>query len=67
MYVYVTMKSTENLKLSPLRVIDVRAITIERSVKKRRKELIPKMKQRRIRAITLKEAIEKGPILLSQF
>ena len=30
-----------------------RAITLERAIKKRRNELIPQMKQRRLRVITL--------------
>ena len=34
----------------------------EREVKKRSKELIPKIKQRRLRAITLQRAIEKSRI-----
>ena len=44
-----------------------RAITIERATKKRSKELVPKMKQRRLGAITLQGAIEKSLILLSQY
>ena len=43
-----------------------RAITIERAIKKRSKELIPK-KQQRLRAITLQGEIEKSPILQSQY
>ena len=35
--------------------------------KKRSKGLIPKIKQRRLRAITLQRAIENIPILLSKF
>ena len=36
------------------------------SIKKRRKELLPEIKQRRLRAITLQGAKEKFPILLLQ-
>ena len=43
-----------------------RAITIERAIKNISKELIPKIKQRRLRAITLWGAIMKGSILLLQ-
>ena len=43
-----------------------RAMTLERAIKKRSKELIPKMKQKKI-AITLQGAIEKSTILLSQY
>ena len=49
--------------------IDVRAITIERALKKRSRELIPKRKQRGLKAITLKRAklfgILGAPILFS--
>ena len=41
-----------------------RTITIERAIYKRRKELIPKIKQR---AISLQVAIEKNPILLFEY
>ena len=34
----------------------VRVITIERAIKTRSKELVPEMKQRRVRVITLQEA-----------
>ena len=45
-----------------------RAITLEReSHQKRSKELIPKRMQRGLRVITLQGAIEKSPILLSQY
>ena len=44
-----------------------RAINDGRVIKKRSKELIPKIKQRRLRAITLQEPIEKNPIMLSQY
>ena len=40
-------------------VIVGRAITIEREMKQRSKEIIAKMDQRRLRAITLQGAIEK--------
>ena len=43
-----------------------RSITLECAIKKRSKELIPKMKQRRLRGITLLGTIEKSAILLSQ-
>ena len=43
-----------------------RAITIKRELKKRSRELIPIIKQRIIRAITLQGTITKSPILLSQ-
>ena len=54
------------LFLLPLRAIVGRAITIERE-EKRIKEIIPKIKQRRLRAITSQGAIEKSSILLSQY
>jgi hypothetical protein len=38
-------------------------INLERALKKRSKELIQKMKQRRFKATTLKKALEKSPIL----
>ena len=44
-----------------------RAITIERTIKKRSKDLIPKIKQIRSRAINVQGAIEKCLILLSQY
>ena len=44
-----------------------RAITIDKEAKKRSKDLNPKIKQRRFGAITLQGAIEKSPILLSQY
>ena len=43
------------------------AITLERAIKKRSKELIPSIKQRRLRAITLQGVIEKSQIVLSQY
>ena len=46
-------------------VIVGRSIIIERE--ERSKEIIPKTKQKRLRAITLQKAIEKSPILLSQY
>ena len=44
-----------------------RAITVERVLKKRSKELIQEMKQRRLRVMSLQGAIEKSPILLLQY
>ena len=44
-----------------------RAINIEREIKRRSKEILTKMKQRRLRVMTLKGAIEKSLILLSQY
>ena len=45
-----------------------RAITLERERhKKRSKELITKRMQKGLRVITLQGAIEKSPILLSQY
>jgi len=52
-------KSNRTLLLLPLR-----AIIIKRAIKKRNIELIPEMKQRRLRAETLLVAIKKSPILL---
>ena len=43
-----------------------RAIPLERKIKKRSKENISKIKQSRLRPITLKGAIEKSPMLLLQ-
>ena len=43
------------------------AITLERAIKKRSKALIPSIKQRRLRAITLQGVIEKSQIVLSQY
>ena len=40
--------------------------TLEMEINKRSKDFIPKMKQRRLRALTLKRVIEESPILLSQ-
>ena len=42
-------------------------MTIEREKKERSKEITPKIKERRLRAITLQGAIEKSPIYLSQY
>ena len=42
-----------------------RSIIIERE--ERSKKIIPKTKQKRLRAITLQKALEKSPILLSQY
>ena len=44
-----------------------RAIIKEKAIKKRVKELIPKMKKKRLRGIHLQRAIEKSAILLSQY
>ena len=44
----------------------VGAIGTEKAIKKRSKELIPKIEQRRLGAITLQGAIEKVSILLSK-
>ena len=44
-----------------------RAITLEREPSKKSKELFQKKVQRGLRVITLQEAIEKSPILLSQY
>ena len=44
-----------------------RAVTLGRAINKRSKELIPKMKQRRTKAIPLQESIEKSPILPFQY
>ena len=44
-----------------------RAITIVREIKERSKEILPKIKQRRLREINLQGAIVKGPILLLQY
>ena len=41
--------------------------SIEREIMGRSKEITPKMKQRRLRAITLQGALEKSPILISQY
>ena len=41
-----------------------RAITIERAIRKRSKEVIPKMKEIRLRVITLNGAIEKKNSIL---
>ena len=38
-----------------------------RGIDKRSKEIIPNIKQIRLRAITLQETIEKYPILLPQY
>ena len=38
--------------------------TIERKLEERSEEIIPKMKQRRLKVITLQGAIENSPILL---
>ena len=43
-----------------------RAITIKRAIKKRRKLLIPRIKLRRLRAITLQGTIEESQILQSK-
>ena len=43
------------------------ATTLLRKPSKKNKELIPKMRQRGLRVITLQGAIEKSPILLSQY
>ena len=43
------------------------AITIERVMEERRKEIILKIEQKRFRAITLQEAMEKRPIWLLQY
>ena len=42
-------------------------ITIEKKIKERSKEVIPKLRLRRLKAITLQgsKAIKKSPILLS--
>ena len=48
-------------------VIVGRAIAIKRKIKKRSKEIIPKLKQRRLKAITLHEAIEKSQLLQFQY
>ena len=42
-----------------------KATTIEREIKERSKEIILEIKQRKLRAITLKGTIEKSSILLS--
>ena len=42
-----------------------RAITFDRAIMKRNKQIIPKMEQRRLRAIYLQGAAEISPILLS--
>ena len=39
----------------------------DKSIKERGEDLKPKMKQRTLRAITVQEAIEISPILLSQY
>jgi len=44
-------------------VIVGRAITIKKEIKERRKHILPKMKQRRLRTITLQGATSKIPIL----
>ena len=41
--------------------------TIEKEIKERSQEIVAKMKQRRLRAVTLQGAIEKSPILLLQY
>ena len=46
-------------------VLLLRAITLEREIRERSKEIIPKMRQRQLRAFTIQGAIEKSPILLS--
>ena len=70
-------KLNENLSLSPLRARKSDSysyrnswkseVTLGRKIKKRSKDMLPKTKQRRIRVITLQEAIENCPILLSQY
>ena len=42
-----------------------RSIYKERKIKERSKEIMAKIKQTRLRQITLKVSIEKSPILLS--
>ena len=44
-------------------VIVERAITIKKEIKERRKHILPKMKQRRLRVIILQGATSKIPIL----
>ena len=60
-------KVKENLLLSPLRarrvtaiaiVIVGRALTLEKEIKERSKEILAKIMQRRLRAITFQKAIE---------
>ena len=41
-------------------------MTLKRAIKNRSKELMPKM-YRKLRAITVKGAIEKSPILILQY
>ena len=52
----------------PIITIVRRATTnTERDIKERSKEIIPKMSQRQLRAMTLQGAIEKNSKLLSQY
>ena len=39
----------------------------QKEIKEKSKEIIPKINQRQLRAITLQGAIEKSPLLLSQY
>jgi len=66
-------KVKKNFSLLPLRAttfaiaIIRRAITLERAIKKKSKELLPKREQIIFKAITLQGAIEKNRLLLSQY
>ena len=55
-----------NGKLKAIALVG-RAITIKIDLKEWSKEIIPKIKKISFRALTLQEAIEKYPILLSQY
>ena len=69
-YSYCSSKyCNNNLSLQQERVttfaikIVERGITIEREIRERRKEIVPKMKKIRCNTITLLRPIEKSPIL----
>ena len=57
----ITIQKPEGAKTIVIPVVE-RAITIARAIKIRSKELMPKIKQRRIIAITVHETIEKSSI-----
>ena len=44
-----------------------RVLSVEREIKERTKEILLKIKQRKLRSITLHRAIEESPILLLQY
>ena len=65
-FIAITFKNKRKATFIAIAIVG-RAITIEKVIKKRSKELMSKFKHRQLRTINLKGALEKSPILMSQY